>query len=63
MRVKKAVKNATKEVRKNQSRIVAIAEQGLRSERVIKAYGAQDLEESRLGEVSRATVESRATGW
>jgi subfamily B ATP-binding cassette protein MsbA len=58
MRVKKAAKNTTREVRKNQSRIVAIAEQGLRSERVIKAYSAQDFEESRLGEVSRATVES-----
>jgi subfamily B ATP-binding cassette protein MsbA len=58
MWLKKAVKNATKEVRKNQSRIVTIAEQGLRSERAIKAYGAQDLEESRLSEVSRATVES-----
>ena len=58
MRVKKAVKKATKEVRKNQSQIVSIAEQGLRSERVIKAYGAQDLEEFRLDEVSRATVES-----
>jgi subfamily B ATP-binding cassette protein MsbA len=58
MWLKKAVKNATREVRNNQSRILSIAEQGLRSERVIKAYGAQDLEESHLAEVSRATVES-----
>jgi subfamily B ATP-binding cassette protein MsbA len=58
MWLKKAVKNATKEVRKNQSHILAIAEQGLRSERVIKAFGAQDLEVSRLREVSRATIQS-----
>jgi subfamily B ATP-binding cassette protein MsbA len=56
--LKKATKTATKEVRKNQSHILAIADQGLRSERVIKAYGAQDFEESRLNVVSRATVES-----
>jgi subfamily B ATP-binding cassette protein MsbA len=57
-RVKKAVKRAIKEVRDNQSQIVALTQQGLQSERVIKAYGAQDFEEFRLGELSRATVES-----
>jgi subfamily B ATP-binding cassette protein MsbA len=57
-RVKKAVKRAIKEVRDNQSQIVALTAQGLQSERVIKAYGAQDFEELRLGELSRATVES-----
>jgi subfamily B ATP-binding cassette protein MsbA len=58
MRFKKAVKNATKEVRKNQSQIVAVAEQGLESERVVKAYGRQDFEEAQLEDVSRATVQS-----
>jgi subfamily B ATP-binding cassette protein MsbA len=57
-RVKKAVKEATKEVRRNQSEIVTIAEQSLQSEREIKAYGAQDLEESRLEAISRSTVDS-----
>jgi subfamily B ATP-binding cassette protein MsbA len=58
MRFKKAVKKATKEVRKNQSEIVAVAEQGLESQRVVKAYGRQDLEEEELSRVSRATVDS-----
>ena len=58
LRFKKAVKKATKEVRKNQSEIVAVAEQGLESERVVKAFGTQDLEEARLQDVSAATVQS-----
>jgi subfamily B ATP-binding cassette protein MsbA len=57
-RFKKAVKKATKEVRKNQAQIVAVVQQGLESERVVKAFGRQDLEESQLGKVSQATVES-----
>ncbi|MFN8009455.1 MAG: ABC transporter ATP-binding protein [Terriglobia bacterium] len=57
-RFKKAVKKATHEVRKEQSEIVAVVQQGLESERVVKAFGRQDLEESQLGEVSRATVEA-----
>ncbi len=47
-RFKKAIKKATKEVRKNQSEIVTVAEQGLESERVVKAFGTQTLEEKRL---------------
>jgi ABC-type multidrug transport system fused ATPase/permease subunit len=57
-RVKKVIKKATKEVRKNQSEIVAVAEQGLESERVVKAFGTQTLEESHLKDVSWATVQS-----
>jgi subfamily B ATP-binding cassette protein MsbA len=57
-RFKKAIKKATKEVRKNQSEIVTVAEQGLESERVVKAFGTQTLEETRLHDVSAATVES-----
>jgi subfamily B ATP-binding cassette protein MsbA len=55
---KKAVKSATKEVRRNQSEIVAVLQQGLDSERVVKAFGRQDLEEERLNKVSLATVQS-----
>jgi ABC-type multidrug transport system fused ATPase/permease subunit len=55
-RFKKAIKKATKEVRKNQSEIVTVAEQGLESERV--AFGTQMLEETHLKEVSAATVQS-----
>ena len=57
-RFKKAVKKATHEVRKQQSRIVAVVEQGLQSMRVIKAFGRQDLEQEELSEVSKATVEA-----
>lgn len=57
-RFKKAVKKATHEVRKQQSEIVAVVEQGLQSMRVVKAFGRQDLEQEDLSEVSKATVEA-----
>jgi subfamily B ATP-binding cassette protein MsbA len=55
-RFKKAVKKATKEVRKEQSNIVAVVQQGLESMKVVKAFGRQDLEQEELSEVSKATV-------
>jgi len=55
-RVKRAVKKATKEVRKQQSNIVSVVQQGLESVRVVKAFGRQDLEAEELSEVSKATV-------
>jgi ABC-type multidrug transport system fused ATPase/permease subunit len=55
-RFKKAVKKATHEVRKEQSKIVAVVDQGLQSMRVVKAFGRQDFAEKELAEVSRATV-------
>ena len=57
-RFKKAVKKATHEVRKEQSKIVSVVEQGLQSMKVVKAFGRQDLAERDLQEVSRATVEA-----
>lgn len=57
-RFKKAVKKATHEVRKRQSDIVAVVQQGLESMRTVKAYGRQDLEERLLSDVSRQTVEA-----
>jgi ABC-type multidrug transport system fused ATPase/permease subunit len=57
-RFKKAVKKATHEVRKEQSKIVSVVEQGLQSMRVVKAFGRQDLAEEGLAEVSHATVEA-----
>ncbi len=57
-RFKKAVKKATHEVRKEQSKIVSVVEQGLQSMRVVKAFGRQDLAEEDLAEVSHATVEA-----
>jgi subfamily B ATP-binding cassette protein MsbA len=57
-RFKKAVKKATREVRKQQSNVVAVVQQGLESMRVVKAFGRQDLEQEELSEVSKATVEA-----
>jgi ABC-type multidrug transport system fused ATPase/permease subunit len=57
-RFKKAVKKATKEVRRQQSNMVSVVQHGLESMRVVKAFGRQDLEEEELSEVSKATVEA-----
>ena len=57
-RFKKVVTKATREVRKQQSNMVAVVQQGLESMRVVKAFGRQDLEQEELSEVSRATVEA-----
>jgi len=55
-RFKKAVKTATHEVRKEQSQIVAVAQQGLESMQVVKAFGQEKTEETLLYNVSEATV-------
>ncbi len=57
-RLNRAVKRATHEVRHHQSDIVAVVEQGLQSIRVVQAFGRQELEESRLYDVSRATTDA-----
>jgi ABC-type multidrug transport system fused ATPase/permease subunit len=57
-RFKKAVKKATHEVRKQQSKMVAVVDQGLQSMRVVKAFGRQDLAEKELADVSQATVDA-----
>ena len=57
-RFKKAVKKATKEVRKEQSEIVAAVQQGLESIQVVKAFGRQEMEQENLREVSQATVDA-----
>ena len=55
-RFKKAVKNATHEVRKEQSAILAVAQQDLESIQVVKAFGQEKVEEKLLYDVSEATV-------
>jgi ABC-type multidrug transport system fused ATPase/permease subunit len=57
-RLNRAVKRATHEVRHHQSDIVAVVQQGLESIRVVQAFGRQQLEESRLYDVSRATTDA-----
>jgi subfamily B ATP-binding cassette protein MsbA len=55
-RFKKAVKKATKEVRLNQAEIVAVEMDGLQSQRLVEAFGTQELEERRLRTASQAAV-------
>ena len=57
-RFKRAVKKATKEVRQQQSNIVAVVQRGLESMKVVKAFGRQDLEQEELSEASKATVDA-----
>ena len=57
-RFRKAVKKATHEVRKHQSDIVAVVQQGLESVRSVKAFGRQDMEEGRLRDASMETVQA-----
>jgi subfamily B ATP-binding cassette protein MsbA len=58
LRFKKAVKKATHEVRRRESEIVAVVQQGLESVRVVKAYGRQELEEDHLRSASQAAVDA-----
>ncbi len=53
---RKAVKKATREVRKRQSEVLGVVSQGLQSTRSVQAFGRQDQEDARLREVSMATV-------
>jgi ABC-type multidrug transport system fused ATPase/permease subunit len=55
-RFKKAVKKATHEVRKEQSEIVAVVQQGLESIQAVKAFGQEEAEQAQLQAVSEATV-------
>jgi subfamily B ATP-binding cassette protein MsbA len=58
MRFKKAVKSVTHEVRKRQSDIVSVVQQGLESVRVVKAFAREDLEDDRMDAASRAQVDA-----
>jgi ABC-type multidrug transport system fused ATPase/permease subunit len=55
-RFKKLMKKATREVRKDQSDMLAVLQHGLESIRSINAFGRQELEEDRLKKVSLETV-------
>jgi ABC-type multidrug transport system fused ATPase/permease subunit len=55
-RFKRAIKRATRDVRRRESEIVAVLQSGLESMRTVQAFEGQDLEASRLGAASRATV-------
>jgi ABC-type multidrug transport system fused ATPase/permease subunit len=57
-RIRSAVKKATKQVRLIQADIVAVEIQDLQSQRVVEAFGTQELEEARLRKVSLAAVQA-----
>jgi ABC-type multidrug transport system fused ATPase/permease subunit len=56
VRFKKVMKKATREVRQDQSNMLAVLQQGLESIRSVNAFGRQDLEEDRLKKVSLETI-------
>jgi subfamily B ATP-binding cassette protein MsbA len=55
-RFKKVMKKATHEVRKDQSNMLAVLQQGLESIRAVNAFGRQQFEEDRLKKASLETV-------
>src|SRR2546426_1629147 len=58
VRFRRAVKKATREVRRRESDLVGVVQQGLESIRVVNAFGRQELEEAHLLEASQATVQA-----
>ncbi|MES2882686.1 MAG: ABC transporter ATP-binding protein [Bacteroidota bacterium] len=56
IRFKKEVKKATREVRKDQSIMAAVMQQGLESIKSINAFGRQELEEEKLQKASLETI-------
>jgi subfamily B ATP-binding cassette protein MsbA len=58
LRLKRAVKKATREVRRRESEIVAVVQQGLESVRTVEAFEREDLEEARLSTASQSTIEA-----
>src|SRR5262249_43546425 len=55
-RFKRAVKSATREVRRRQSEVVSVIQTDLESVRTVQAFGGQEIESARLGDASRAGV-------
>ena len=57
-RIRRAVKVATHEVRKRESDILAVAEEGLQSIRVVKAFDREDMQEKQLAIAGQAAVDA-----
>ncbi len=53
---KKAMKKATREVRKDQTNMLIVMQKGLESIRAVNAYGREDFEEDKLRQVSIKTL-------
>src|SRR5262249_53893898 len=58
MRFKRSVKKATHELRRRQSDMVTVLQEGLEAVRVVTAYGRQELEEKHVEDASQAAVEA-----
>jgi ABC-type multidrug transport system fused ATPase/permease subunit len=58
IRFKNQVKKATREVRKDQSIMAAVMQQGLESMKSVNAFGRQDMEEERLHKASMETIKA-----
>ena len=56
VRFKKEMKKATREVRRDQSNMLVVLQQGLESIRAVNAFGRQDFEEDKLKLVSQETM-------
>jgi subfamily B ATP-binding cassette protein MsbA len=56
VRLQKAIETTSRELRVKQSDIIAIAQEGLQSMRVVFAFGGEDLEEAQLSKASREAV-------
>jgi ABC-type multidrug transport system fused ATPase/permease subunit len=54
-RFKKAMKKATREVRKDQSNMLVVLQQGLESIRAVNAFGRENFEDAKLQKVSQET--------
>jgi ABC-type multidrug transport system fused ATPase/permease subunit len=57
-RFKKVMKKATREVRKDQSSMLVVLQQGLESIRAVNAFGRQDFEEDKLKQISQETMDA-----
>ncbi len=55
---KKAMKKATREVRKDQSNMFVVLQKGLESIRAVNAFGRQDFEEDKLKKAGQETVDA-----
>ena len=57
-RFKKTIKKATREVRRDQSNMFTVIQNGLESIRSVNAFGRQRLEEDKLDKASHATIDA-----
>ena len=60
-RFRRAVKQATREVRRRESDVVSVVQNGLQSIRTVQALDARDVELARLRDASEATVDAALT--